>query len=671
MAGCIAYIFIFFSNSLIAAEDERPVVDASKLAVEQIANAKLPTLHLVGDSTVKAGGSGNGLIGWGERIKPYFDTNKINVVNDAIGGRSARTYFNEGRWQKVADALKPGDFVTLQFGHNDQGRIADPANKHRADGPGIGDETVEDVFTNGTKEAVHTFGWYMSKFVSDAKARGATVVVCSPIPHKQRWETGRDFEALAGWDKEVARKNGVQFLDLTPVITDAYKKVGAEKVETFFADKGTHTSDAGAQLNAACVVAGLKSLPGNPLGNFFSDKAKEINPCQPPAETTFKFDFGGDKGVPGAVAISPTNLYSSAVGYGFEPGANVAMENHAIASTNPFYFSVKLPEGNYKVWVLLGDKATESTMTVKAELRRLMLEKIHVAAGTNEDRWFIVNVRTPGISDTSRVHLKPREQTNEVWAWDDKLTLEFNGTHPCVAGLRIEKADVPTVFLLGDSTVCDQPAEPWNSWGQMLPRFFKPEIAIANHAESGETIENSLKARRFEKVFSQMKPGDYLFAQFGHNDMKSKATNALEIYRADLKKVVARTRQLGGTPVLVTSMERKAGLEGPTLMGYPQTVRDVAKEENCALIDLNAMSLVFHKAFGKDLDKAFQDGTHHNNYGSYELAKCVVEGIRQDKLPLAKFIVDDFSFDPAKPDDVKTFEMPASPNVSAEKPLGN
>ena len=99
----------------------------------------------------------------------------------------------------------------------------------------------------------------------------------------------------------------------------------------------------------------------------------------------------------------------------------------------------------------------------------------------------------PKISgDGDQVHLKPREKTNEWWAWDDKLTLEFNGTHPALRSLEIEKADVPTVFLLGDSTVCDQPAEPWNSWGQMLPRFFKPEVAIANHAESGETIANSL-----------------------------------------------------------------------------------------------------------------------------------------------------------------------------------
>src|SRR5690242_16912949 len=115
---------------LRAAEDERPVVDASKVAVEKIKNAALPTLHIVGDSTVKSGGT-KGMFGWGERITPYFNTDKINVINHAIGGRSARTFYTEGRWDKVAAMVKPGDFVVIQFGHNDQGRIGDPANKNR------------------------------------------------------------------------------------------------------------------------------------------------------------------------------------------------------------------------------------------------------------------------------------------------------------------------------------------------------------------------------------------------------------------------------------------------------------------------------------------------------------------------------------------------------------
>ena len=409
------------------------------------------------------------------------------------------------------------------------------------------------------------------------------------------------------------------------------------------------------------------------LEMFFCGTVLAFSPAARAAGiTSFDFEFGGSPALAGHIQIAPTNFYSDAVGYGLEPGADATDAGGCVTSANPFYFSVKLPEGNYMVTVTLGDKTGESTTTIKAELRRLMLEAIHTAPDKTVTRSFIVNLRTPPIAGDGEVHLKPREKTTEWWDWDDKLTLEFNGARPSLDALEIEKADVPTVFILGDSTVCDQPAEPWDSWGQMLPRFFRPDIAIANHAESGETIASSLGAHRFDKVFSLMKPGDYLFLQFGHNDMKSRATNALERYTEDFKRVIAETRAKGGTPVLVTSMERKAGVEHPTLMGYPDAVRAVAKEENCALIDLNAMSVVFYQALGTNIGKAFQDGTHHNNYGSYELAKCVVAGIKQDKLPLAKYITDDFKgFDPAHPDPVDTFSMPASPQHSGVKPLGN
>jgi lysophospholipase L1-like esterase len=383
-----------------------------------------------------------------------------------------------------------------------------------------------------------------------------------------------------------------------------------------------------------------------------------------------KFTFGDQPTETGWTQVAATNLYSDKVGFGFEPGAELSGQDY-FTSEKPFLFSVKLPEGNYAVTVLLNDKTGDAVTTVKAEQRRLMLEKVQIKPGTLATRTFIVQLHTPHISETEHVKLKKRELDTEKANWDDKLTLEFNGSHPTLRALVIAPTNVPTVYIAGDSTVCDQPNEPWNSWGQMLPRFFQPDVAVANYAESGESIKSSLGANRFDKIFSTMKPGDYLFVQFGHNDMKDKATNALATYKANLEKIVARTRKLGGTPVLVTSMERKAGVEHDTLAGYPQTVRDVAKEDGVALVDLNALSKIFYKSLGTDLDKAFQDGTHHNNYGSYELAKCVILGIQQAKLPLTKSIVPDFSFDPAKPDDVNTFQMAVSPNASTEKPLGN
>jgi lysophospholipase L1-like esterase len=395
-----------------------------------------------------------------------------------------------------------------------------------------------------------------------------------------------------------------------------------------------------------------------------------------------QFDFGPGKVAPGFTQVIPTDVYSKETGLGFEPGATLqsidrggsdSMRSDFCASEKPFYFSVALPEGNYKVTVTLGDSQGASTNTIKAELRRLMVENAQTAKGQFITRSFVVNIRTPKIPGDGEVKLKSRERSTEMWAWDEKLTLEFNGARPCVCALKIVRADdVPTVFLLGDSTVCDQPKEPWNSWGQMLPRFFNSKIAIANNAESGETLKSSLGAKRLDKVLSVMKPGDYLFIQFVHNDMKDHAPNALEVYKSNLKKFISGARKKGGTPVLVTSMERKAGVEHDTLAGYPDAVREVAKEENVALIDLNAMSKILYKALGANLDKAFQDGTHHNNYGSYELAKCVVQGIKNDKLDLAKYISDDFKgFDPAQPDSVEKFKMPASPGATGDRPLGN
>lgn len=389
------------------------------------------------------------------------------------------------------------------------------------------------------------------------------------------------------------------------------------------------------------------------------------------AQSNLKFQFGSAQPQSGWIQVAPTNVYSAQTGYGYESGAEVSGKDFAM-SDQPFLFSVKLPQGTYAVTAEFDNPDGNSVPTVKSEQRRLMLEKVQIPKGGQVARTFIVNIRTPYISAKEHVHLKSREVRTEQVEWDNKLTLEFNGQHPALHRLMISPTNVPTVFITGDSTVCDQPYAPWNSWGQMLPRFFKPDVVVANYAESGETIRSSLGARRFDKVFSLMKPGDYLLVQFGHNDMKEKAPDALATYKSDLKKIVERTRKLGGTPILVTSMERKAGIHGPTLEGYPQTVRDVAQEEHCALIDLNKMSLEFYRALGPNLGKAFVDGTHHRNYGSYELAKCIVEGIKQDHLPLAKSIVDGFGdFNPAKPDPLATFEMAVSPKFSKEKPLGN
>jgi lysophospholipase L1-like esterase len=393
-----------------------------------------------------------------------------------------------------------------------------------------------------------------------------------------------------------------------------------------------------------------------------------------------KFAFGSGDCPVGFTQVLPETPYTSERGYGFEPGSVV----HAVARTNsngrvrsfctseqPFLFSIALSEGNYDVKITLGDAERPSSNTIKAESRRLMLERVVTTSGQFETRTITVNIRTPKIPGGSQVRLKDREKG--VLHWDDKLTLEINGSRPALCSLEFAQAtNAITVFLLGDSTVTDQPKEPWNSWGQMLTRFFKSGVAVANHAESGESLKSSLGAHRVEKVLASLKPGDYVFVQFGHNDQKDRATNAVAVYKRNLEKLVADVRARKATTVLVTSMERMAGVDKDTLGDYPATMQEVAKENEVALIDLHTMSRVLYRAIGPQLKQAFQDGTHHNAYGSYELARCVIEGIRQDRLPLAKFIVDDVPpFEPAHPDSLATFDIPASASESGVKPDGS
>ncbi len=402
---------------------------------------------------------------------------------------------------------------------------------------------------------------------------------------------------------------------------------------------------------------------------------------------TFRFDFGPGPVGEGMMRVLPEMTYSDSAGFGFEPGASItAVERGGddpvtgdfCTAQTPFFFSVAVPEeGNYRVTVTLGDRQAESVTTIKAELRRLMIQEVRTAPGQFKNITFIVNTRTPQIAavgdiKAGEVRLKaPRETGQEAWAWDNRLTLEFGNSRPAVCAVEIAKVDVPTIFLLGDSTVCDQPQEPYASWGQMLTRFFQPTVAIANHGESGESYSASLSRRRIDKIASLMKPGDYLLMQFGHNDQKEKGEGVgpFTSYKANIKKHIAIVRARGGVPVIVSPMERRAfdadGKVKPSLADYAEASRQAAQEEGVAFIDLNAMSRRLYEALGPQKSAlAFaapqgkQDNTHHNNYGSYELAKCIVQGIRDNKLGIAKDIIEDFqSFDPAHPDLLDAFGL--------------
>jgi lysophospholipase L1-like esterase len=231
-------------------------------------NPQLPTLWVIGDSTVRNGNGkgGNGQWGWGDPLKELFDREKINVINRAIGGRSSRTFITEGRWDAVLAEAKAGDYVIMQFGHNDS--IA-PDNKDRPRGTirGVGEETVDIIHPQtGKPEKVFTFGHYMRKYVQDAKAKGMTPIVCSYIPRCPA--AGKPVTPATRpssyqlWAQEVAEAEKVPYIDLFSMILEGYSKMAsAEEVKEkmFTKADNTHTSIEGARYNAAKVAEGIRA----------------------------------------------------------------------------------------------------------------------------------------------------------------------------------------------------------------------------------------------------------------------------------------------------------------------------------------------------------------------------------------------------------------------------
>lgn len=236
--------------------------------------APRPTLYLIGDSTVKNSsdkGEG-GMWGWGHFISLHFDTTRLNIENHAIGGRSSRTFLTEGRWDRIMTKLKPGDFVMMQFGHNDGGAIND-TSRARGSLRGIGDETeaIDNMLTK-KQEVVHSYGWYMRKYITDTQAKGAIPLVVSLVP-RNVWTNGkvaRASDSYGKWASEVAKKQGAYFLDLNELVAKKYDAIAdSTKLQaTYFVKDHTHTNAAGARVNAATVIEALQQQKACPLDQY-------------------------------------------------------------------------------------------------------------------------------------------------------------------------------------------------------------------------------------------------------------------------------------------------------------------------------------------------------------------------------------------------------------------
>lgn len=375
-----------------------------------------------------------------------------------------------------------------------------------------------------------------------------------------------------------------------------------------------------------------------------------------------------------AIRVAPERHYAD--GYGYE--------------SDPHLFSVAVPPGNYNVVVTLGDPTRATDTTIKAEDRRLMLDPVRTRPGEIVMRSFTVNVRDFSLAPPpanapggSAVRLSLREMSARDW--DDRLTLEMLGTAPGVRSITIAPAVGPTLFLLGDSTVTDQPAEPAASWGQMLPLFLGPGITVANHAQSGETLKSFVTGLRLDKVLESARPGDVAMIQFGHNDQKAQwpqtYADPATTYRAWLRTYISELRRRGVTPVLVTPPERRMwtadGHIRPTLGPQAEAIRAVGRTDDVPVIDLNTASIRFYEALGRTrAPLAFnddgRDATHHDSYGAWVLAHIVADAARRQVPALARVVRSDLRpLDPAQPPAPEAFRLAPSGARSSQRPAGN
>ena len=366
-----------------------------------------------------------------------------------------------------------------------------------------------------------------------------------------------------------------------------------------------------------------------------------------------------------------------------------------VKSNAPFTRNIEVPDGNYKVTVVLGSKKKAGNTVVRAENRRLMVDEVATKKGQFKTVEFVVNKRTPEIEKGKRVKVKDREKNYNTW--DNAINLEFTGAAPAVKEVKIERdTTATTIFLCGNSTVVDQPYEPWASWGQMIPRWFGPEVSISNNAESGLTAASFLGSYRLDKILTMMKKGDYVICEFGHNDQKEKMAGAGAWYNFsyNLKVFIDKVRAKGGNIIFVTPTQRRRFDDAThskileTHGDYPDAMRAVAKREGVPVIELHDMTRTFFEALGYEnskkalvhypantfpgQDKPLADNTHFNPYGAYEIAKMVVMGMKQLNLPIVKYLRSDWKdFNPAQPDDYNKFVWYNSVQQDVTKPDGN
>lgn len=384
----------------------------------------------------------------------------------------------------------------------------------------------------------------------------------------------------------------------------------------------------------------------------------------------------------------PQPSYTDSLGYGYDCGSAALSKKQ----TSPMFFSMRVPEGDYKVTVTLGSRQYAGVTALRSEMRRMVVDRMETRKGELRDITFNVNVHTPYIDGKKTVSLHKREVG--TMNWDDRLTLEFNGEAPAVTRIRVEP-NMPKckIWLCGNSTVTDQDIEPYASWGQMFPFWFNEFVSVENIAMSGLRTTSFIQQNRLEKIKKELKKGDYVLVEFGHNDEKDRhsGSGAWYNFSMNLKTFIDELRPLGARIILVTPTERRNfqdGMAQPTHGDYPAAIRTIAERENVPLIDLTVATTTLFNAMGEEgskhllvhypqgtfpgQDVELKDNTHANAFGAFEISKLVVEGMKRLNIDLINYLREEWpGFNPSQPDDWQLFYWPLTPFGYTEKPDGN
>jgi lysophospholipase L1-like esterase len=361
---------------------------------------------------------------------------------------------------------------------------------------------------------------------------------------------------------------------------------------------------------------------------------------QAASSANWKFDFGSGPVQTGYTQVLPSTAYNSTAGYGFASTSGLTSVNRGapdnlrgdyITGSSAFKFSANVPPGNYNVTVITGDNAGTSSTSIKSEFERIIAEDLGTTAGQFNTFTVTLHIKSDGVLD-----------------------LTFYGSAPKVNAVEISPAtSAITLWIAGDSTVCDQTTLPYAGWGQMFSNYFQQGVAVANYADSGETSTSFWGGFYVPNIQPKIKAGDYLFIQFGHNDEKSLT---LDQYKAGLKRYVDDAKSKGAKPILVTPLERDVWSNGTLTWShgqYPATMQQLATETGTPCIDLTTKSHNLYVSMGQTNSLTLfvsGDKTHTNETGAMTVAGLVRDGVRELNLsPLATYVRGNVVVDPLPP----------------------